>query len=201
MIDEATDLANIEQVVLVIRSVNSNLTVTEDFIGLYKIKSIESSSLVSIIKDVLLWINLKLKYCRGQCYDGANNMTGVRNGVAKQLTDEEPRAIFTHCYSHALNLAVGDTVKKCKLMRSCLDAVFEITKLIKKSPKRDAIFQKLKHDLATDTPSFHVLCPTSWIVCAESLQSVLDNYEVLLGVWEESKNSQIDSEIKARIIG
>ena len=30
---------------------------------------------------------------------------------------------------------------------------------------------------------------------------MLDNYEVLLGVWEESKNSQIDSEMKARIIG
>ena len=51
-------------------------------------------------------------------------MTGVRNGVAKQLTDEEPWAIFTHCYDHALNHAVGDIVKKCKLMRSCLDAVF-----------------------------------------------------------------------------
>ena len=38
-------------------------------------------------------------------------MTGVRNGVAKQLTDEESQAIFTHCYGHALNLAVGDTVK------------------------------------------------------------------------------------------
>ena len=30
---------------------------------------------------------------------------------------------------------------------------------------------------------------------------MLDNYEVLLSVWEESKNSQIDSEMKARIIG
>ena len=80
-------------------------------------------------------------------------------------------------------------------MRSCLDAVFEITKLIKKSPQRDAIFQKLKHDLATDTPSFRVLCPTRWTVRAASLQSVLDNYEVLLSVWEESKNSQIDSEV------
>ena len=59
-------------------------------------------------------------------------------------------------------------------MRSCHDAVFEITKLIKKSPKRDAIFQKLKHDLATDTPSFRVLCPNRWRVRAESLQSVLD---------------------------
>ena len=77
MIDEAMDLANIEQVVLVIHSVNDNLTVTEDFIGLYKTEYIESSLLVSIIKDVLLRMNLKLKYCRGQCYDGASNMTGV----------------------------------------------------------------------------------------------------------------------------
>ena len=38
-------------------------------------------------------------------------------------------------------------------------------------------------------------------LCSITLQSVLDNYEVLLGVWEESKNSQIDSEMKARIIG
>ena len=43
VIDEATDHANIEQVVLVICSVNDNLTVTEDFISLYKTESIESS--------------------------------------------------------------------------------------------------------------------------------------------------------------
>ena len=78
---------------------------------------------------------------------------------------------------------------------------FEITMLIKKSPKLDAIFQKLKHDLATDKPTFRVLCRTRWTVCPASLQSVLDNYEVLLCVLEESKNSQINSKLKARIIG
>ena len=35
-------------------------------------------------------------------------MSGAKKGVAKMLRDEEPRAIFTHCYSHALNLAVSD---------------------------------------------------------------------------------------------
>ena len=33
--------------------------------------------------------------CRGQCYDGASTMKGPRSGVAKQLLDEEPRAIYT----------------------------------------------------------------------------------------------------------
>ena len=34
-----------------------------------------------------------------------------------------------------------------------------------------------------------------------SLQSVLDNFEVLLGVWEEAQCAQLDSEMRARIVG
>ena len=101
----------------------------------------------------------------------------------------------THCYGHSLNLAVGDSIKRCKVMQSSLDVVFEISKLIKKSPKRDAIFQRLKDEIAVDTPGFRVLCPTRWTVHAASLQSVLDNYEVLLQVWEESKETNLESEI------
>ena len=36
---------------------------------------------------------------------------------------------------------------------------------------------------------------------AASLQSILDNYEVLLTVWEESQESPLDSETRARIVG
>ena len=51
------------------------------------------------------------------------------------------------------------------------------------------------------TPGFRVLCPTRWTVRAASMHSVLDTYEVFLGVWEESKESHLDSDMKARIIG
>ena len=43
-------------------------------------------------------------------------MTGVRNGVAKQISSEESRAVFIHCYGHALNLAVADTIKQIEMM-------------------------------------------------------------------------------------
>ena len=36
---------------------------------------------------------------------------------------------------------------------------------------------------------------------ALSLQSVLDKFEVLLGVWEEAQCAQLDSEMRARIVG
>ena len=125
-------------------------------------------------------------------------MSGIKNGVAKRISDKEPRAVFTHCYGHALNLAVGDTVKSSKIMKSSLETVHEISKLIKKSPKRSALFEKLKQELASETIGVRVLCPTRWTVRAASLQSIL---EILLNVWEEALESSLDSETRARIVG
>ena len=44
------------------------------------------------------------------------------------------------------------------------------------------------------------LCPTRWTVCAATLKSVIDNYEVLLEVWKESQRGHLDGEMKARIV-
>ena len=83
MIDECTDISNKEQVVIVLRWIDDQLTPHEEFLGLYVVPSIGSSVLVSIIKDTLVRMNLSLTKLRGQCYDGASNMRGAINGVAK----------------------------------------------------------------------------------------------------------------------
>ena len=77
-------------------------------------ETIDANSLFSTIEDVLLRMNLSLAQCRGQCYDGASNMVGCRNGVATQLASKEKRTVLTHCYGHALNLAVGHAMKQSK---------------------------------------------------------------------------------------
>ena len=59
----------------------------------------------------------------------------------------------------------------------------------------------LKSELAPSTPGFRTLCPTRWTVRALSLQSVIDNYEVLNALWDTVKDSVTDSEVRARIIG
>ena len=84
-----------------------------------------------LIRDVLLRMNLKVEHCCGQRYDGASSMSGAKKGVAKKLHEEESRAVFTHCYGHALNLVLSDCVKKCKGMKSTFDVVIKVSKLIK----------------------------------------------------------------------
>ena len=57
-------------------------------------------------------------------------MAGSKNGVAARVLAEEPHALLTHCYDHALNLAVGDAMKQSKVCRDALDTAFEVSNLI-----------------------------------------------------------------------
>ena len=77
----------------------------------YKLDHIEANTIVSAITDVLHRLHLPMSRFKGQCYNGASTMKGPRNVIAKQLLDEEPRAIYTHCYGHSLNLAISDILQ------------------------------------------------------------------------------------------
>ena len=124
--------------------------------------------------------NLPLNNCCGQCYDGAANMSGRRSGVATQIQQLEPRALYMHCMGHCLcNLAVYDTCRSIKIMRYAFDTVLELSKIFKYSGKKKAMLMKLKSELSPQTPGVKPLCPTRWTVRAESLRSLLLNYEVV----------------------
>ena len=50
----------------------------------------------------------------GQCYDGAKNMYG---SVSNKMLSENPKAFFTRCFGHALNLALGDMVENARFLK------------------------------------------------------------------------------------
>ncbi len=189
------------KVVFVLRWVDSTLTVHEDFLGLYEVDSIAAATLVKVLKDCLLRLNISMNKVRGQCYDGASNMAGIRQGVATVVQEEQSNAFFTHCYGHSLNLATSDMVKGCTTMKKMLDTVQEITKLVKYSPRRQALFEKLKEEIAPGCPGVRVLCPTRWTVKADAMSSIVHNYGVLQNLWEVAVTVLHDTEVIARVQG
>ena len=58
---------------------------------------------------------------------------------------KEYRALYTHCYGHDLNLAVQVAVKANVILRDTLDttSIEEMTKLVKKSPRGQVIFENV----------------------------------------------------------
>ena len=168
---------------------------------MYSLESTSAESVIFTIKDVLLHMNLRIENCRGQCYDGASSMSGQKSGVAKMMMDLQHRTLYTHCYGHALNLAAQDSIKHIKIMEDTLDTTYEITKLIKKSPKHEVTFKKFADDIKTGSPGIRTLCPTRWTVRAEALTSISENYQALQSTWEAAKQATKDTEMRAWIIG
>ena len=130
-------------------------------------------------------------------------MAGGKGGVTAMIKEIEPQALFTHCYGHALHLARADTTKQCKVVKEALETTHEISKLVKCSPKRDVQLQTLKdNDDDEDVPgSIRRLCPTCWTVGAESMHSIVDNYQKLKALWEWSLEEYKESEPKIPIEG
>jgi hypothetical protein len=161
--------------------VDKQLEPREDFLGFYEIPNIKANTIVEVLKDALIRMNLSLQNCRGQCYDAGGPMAGSKHGVAVQIASEAKKAHFTHCYGHALSLAVRDSTKCCKLLSDAMDTTREVCKLIKFSPKRQGILEQMKKDINLDkTPGLKVLCPTRWTIRAECFSRVIQNYRALL---------------------
>ena len=67
MADEVTDTdsSNKEQVVICFRRIDEQFEAHEDFVGLYQVDSIVSSSIVEVLKDTIVRLNLAVSKCQG----------------------------------------------------------------------------------------------------------------------------------------
>lgn len=206
--DEGTDVSNVEQLSFCLRSVDSELTVSEDFVGFYELSNIKSETIVAAIKDILMRCHLNLNNCRGQTYDGANNMMGKRSGVSTKILEEQPKALATHCQGHSLSLAIKALTNDCTILSETLGAVGEICVLVKYSPKREKMLGAIMDNIEGEIEEFQLgyqkldkLCVTRWTIRAKCFKKVLDNYQALLELWEQSLEEKLDSDTKARIVG
>lgn len=89
-------------------------------------------------------------------------MRGEKNGLKTKILALNEKATYIHCFGHSLNLAVQDTIKTIPELRDLLDSTYELTKLIKKSPKRESLLRRIKEDIRSSTGGVKTLCPTRY---------------------------------------
>ena len=157
--------------------------------------------MVKVILDTIQRMGLKIENARGQCYDGALTMAGVKNGVAAKIKLLNDAALYTHSYSHALNLAMNDCIRNTKDLNDSWVMLKEICNLVKKSPSRECKIREIREKTKNQSKGIRVFCPARWIIHGETCASVFINHEELMELWEWSLSVVSDSEMKARIIG
>ena len=111
---------------LSIRWVDDNFGIHEDVLGLFQLPDTKAVTIFSCIKDILIRCVLPLSQCRGQAFDGASNMSGVRNGVQALIKQQQCKALYVHCLAHNLNLCLKDVTNSCALVRDVMDFVYSL---------------------------------------------------------------------------
>ena len=91
--DEVSDIANWEQLGLVLRYVKDESPV-EKLIEFVPCESITGEAIHTQIKESLQKIALDPADCRAQGYNGAGNMAGRLRGCAARFRQEVPRAVY-----------------------------------------------------------------------------------------------------------
>ena len=85
-------------------------------LGLVQLLDTKAETLFKVVKDVLIRCSLPIRLCRGQAYDGASNMSGIRSGVQALVKREAKCAVYVHCFAHSLNLCVQEVSKGVELI-------------------------------------------------------------------------------------
>ena len=158
---------NVEHLALCLRFVDQSCDIREEFVAFVKLQRVRASDISSAILGCLDKIGLPISGLRGQGYDGASAMSGEKSGVQKLIIDKQPKAFYTHCAGHSLNLVV---VKACAVpaIRNCIASIKNFTIWVKYSPKREALLKAITERSQQQgisrsrTPLINV-CITRWV--------------------------------------
>ena len=94
MADKVKNCSNKVQFVIFFRWGDKGSDTHGDFLGVYNVDNIKAVTLVTVIKDVLIRLNIALSNACGQCYDGAKNMCVIKNDVSNKILLENRKSFF-----------------------------------------------------------------------------------------------------------
>lgn len=155
MLDETSDIQCKSQLSTVIRYVKEE-KVYERFIGFTDVSADRSASgLFKHFEKIVETYNIAEKIV-GQTYDGASVMAGDINGLKTRVLEKYPRAIFTHCYAHVLNLVLQQSLSGIKECRLFFQTLTGLSAFFSKSSKRVNALQEF---IQRKLPS---IAPTRW---------------------------------------
>ncbi|XP_065883923.1 52 kDa repressor of the inhibitor of the protein kinase-like [Dysidea avara] len=163
--DEATDASNTEQLSISVRFVDKDGALCEQFLCFHACETGLTGE--AIAQNILSKLNdweLEPEFLRGQAYDGAGAMAGQSKRAAVCIVSKFPKAIYTHCASHRLNLCV---MKCCDIreVSNMMQTADAIARFFKNSPKRQLALEKWIEDILAGEKRKKVkeMCRTRWV--------------------------------------
>lgn len=197
LLDTTQDISKKDQLSIVVRTVHIvrneieqplDFEIKETFLGLYELKQQTARGMSDSVLNILNDLNLSIKNCYGQGYDGANVMSGAYNGVQAKIKQIQPNAEYVHCASHNLNLVINDAVSGCSEVRLFFTTLQNIYIFFGMSIKRWDLLSSISGESEV---TLKTLNPTRWSGRFQSILAIkLRFFDILKCLTEIQLKSQ-----------
>lgn len=112
LVDSSQDVSVTDQLAICIRYV-VGYEIKERLTKFVPVDSSKAVDLYAIIKNALEIVGLSVTNIISQGYDGAANLSGIHRGLQALIKKDAPNSIYTHCFSHILNLTLTQAASSC----------------------------------------------------------------------------------------
>ena len=186
--DEAADASNKRQMPLIIRHVDRQGYVRKDFFKFVLCDTrTNGHALAEKLTNKVTELGQVLSKLRGQSYDLAVNVGGCLDGTAAVIFRSHPKAIYVHCSSHVLNLAIVSclNVQQVKNMWCVLK---EVGLFFSNSTKRQSALEvhiDTLHFVSSNRRKLIDPCRTRWMARPSALVAFADLYVPVVAALEE----------------
>ncbi|XP_023028632.2 52 kDa repressor of the inhibitor of the protein kinase [Leptinotarsa decemlineata] len=194
--DETSDTSRQEQMSLCVRyteNMGNIYVVKEDFLCFVHVETTTGEYLANTIVATLQNLGIDCNNMIGQGYDGAAAMKGSFKGVQSVIKKTYPEALYVHCCSHSLNLALCHS---CNLpaVRNCIGTAKSIATFLKASPRRTTKLQEYIKTLFPETrwKTLTAMCETRWV---ENHHGLFRFKEIFSAIGETLEDLSIDGDM------
>jgi len=189
--DETTDIARIEQMSVCLRYIDPDKSgVLRDFLQFVPVYDVTGKGLATTMLKCLEETGICLENMVGQGYDGVRSMSGHLKGASAIITNTCPRALYVHCCSHSLNLALSDSCQ-LKNINNCIGAITAVGTFLRSSAQWNNELKKtiLKFKPHSNHETFIAMCTTRFVQRHDSVLRFEVLYVPIVQTLEVLENS------------
>ena len=207
--DETPDNSKTEQLSLLVRYV-WNGKVEERLLAVIPVKETTAEVLFNTVCNKVEEHGIEISNLRGQCYDGASNVSGVHTGLQARIKELSPSALFTHCYAHVLNLVIVDTMNNNPIAKDFFGTLQNLYVFIETCSKRHAVYleQQRKVNQASGEEEerkreyvLKKLSDTRWACRADSIKAFHHTIKAVMATLKDIRENEKKANIAAEAKG
>ena len=195
MLDFTSDVSREDQIAEILRYVhineNKDVEIKKVFLGFFQVFEKNVASLVETVIEKLNNDGIDLNDCRGQAYDNAAVLSGVRTGVQKRILKINPQAQFINCRNHSLNLACVHAAEFHPTVVTFFDILDKIVDFFSSSTSR---WEVLKSRVKK-TVKKH--CETRWSSHYNAVVVIQESFDEITSCLEHFEGDKFLSETKS----